>query len=246
MLAITCACTAIGLWWAPGSVSAEPAPGNNLVTQLLDVASVQADQPYAFQNPRDGWVFVSVSPGDGKTTVSLTPEAGGKARILRGVENGTDLEIMQQLPAGAYQLHVRGKDVSRLIVRAIPELIYTGLGYPCPTRADGSSPWLESFGPYDWAFLDRHRMLQNFNVILERGDPRPENVRHLEDWRGQGKMVLTSSFVDWLRPRVESFTVDAVLEEWSRYGFGTDGIDGTLMSEFSPGYFSPDEYAVVT
>ncbi len=243
------AIAAMCMWCAPGAAAADEALRNNLVTELLDVASVQ-DEAYAFRNPRDGWVFVSVIPGTGKTTVSLVPslaqDAKGEARVLRGIETGAALEIMQQLPAGAYRLHVRGGDSSRLVVRAIPELIYTGLGYPCPTRADGSSPWLESLGPYDWRFLQRNRMLENFNVILERGDPRPENVSHLEDWRDQGKKVLTSSFVDGLRSRVESFTVDAVFKEWSKRGFGTDGIDGTLMSEFSPGYFSADEYAVLT
>jgi hypothetical protein len=242
------AVAAMCMSWAPGSAPADevldgvPHLRNNLVTELLDVASVQKKAAYTFQNPRDGWVFISMIPGAGETTVSLAPAPKAEARVLRGVENGTALEIMRLLSAGAYRLHVRGEDSSRLVVRAIPELIYTGLGYGCGTRADKSSPWLESFGPYDWRFLEDNKLLENFNVILERGDPRPQNVRPLEAWRAQGKKVLTASFVDWLKTRLESITADAVFTEWSKYGFETDGIYGTLMSEFGDGSWQANDY----
>lgn len=224
-------------------------PRNNLVTDLLDVASVQKEVAYTFQNPRDGWVFISMTPGTGEATVSLSPDPKGEASVLRGVENGSALEIMRQLPAGSYRLHVSGENTSspvRLVVRAIPELIYTGLGYPCGTRADKSSPWLASFGPYDWRFLDQNGLLENFNVMLERGDPKPENVRPLETWRAQGKKVMTASFVDWLKTRLESITAEAVFTEWSKYGFGVDGIYGTMMSEFGDGSWQVNDYPAMT
>ena len=214
---------------------------NNLVAELLNVEFPQkeAARTYAFTNPRDGWVFISVTaPVEDLDRVILTidPDPESEAGILYGLNHGGAVEFMRQLPAGTYQLNVRCEGSARpsnVIVRTICELIYTGLGYDCPTRGDQSSPWLASYGPYDWKFLENENLIENINVILERGETRPENVDPLEKWRKQGKKVLTASFVDWLAQRQGPITGSSVFAEWSKYGFSDDAYYGTLMSEFS-------------
>ena len=227
---------------------------NNLVAELLNVKTPQkdADKEYTFKNPRDGWVFISVTaPAGGfdKMVLSIDPVPEGEAGIVHGIEKGETLEVMRQLPASTYKLHIHCADAARptaLIVRAIPELIYTGLGYDCGTRPDKSCPWFKSYGPYDWEFIERINLIENLNVILERTS-KPENAQHLEDWRTQGKKVLTASFISWLTRKYQPVTAEAAFTEWSKYGFQTPGYHGTLMSEF--GSSGPDhakEYPAFT
>ncbi len=218
---------------------------NNLVVELLNVPPPQqeAAKDYVFTNPRDGWVFISVesaAKGRDNLALSIDPAPEGEAGILHGIEKGGTLEFMRLLPAGTYQLTVRSEGVSRpssLVVRAIPELIYTGLGYDCGTRADKSTPWVESYGPYDWAFIENIDLVENVNVILERGKPRPENADPIQDWRKQGKKVLAASFTSWLTTKYQPLSADDVYTEWTtsewpNYGFEPDDYYGTLMSEF--------------
>jgi hypothetical protein len=232
---------------------------NNLVTELLNVPVHRREsvQDIPFTNPRHGWVFVSVkSPaGDHDNPVlSIDPVPEGEVGTLHGIEKDGTLEFMRQLPAGTYQLRVNGEGVSgpsSIVVRAIPELIYTGLGYDCGTRADKSSPWLESYGPYDWEFLENIDLIENVNVILERGKPRPENARPLQQWRKQGKKVLTASFTSWLTTKYQPLTAEDVYREWStskwpNYGFEADGYYGTLMSEFGNHVPTAEEFPAFT
>ena len=232
---------------------------NNLVTELLNVSTPQREavKDTLFTNPRHGWVFISVesaAKGHDKPVLSIAPVPEGEVAILHGIEKDGTLEFMRQLASGTYQLRVRSEGVSRpssIVVRAIPELIYTGLGYDCGTRADKSSPWLESYGPYDWEFLENIHLTENVNVILERGKPRPENARHLQQWRKQGKKVLAASFTSWLTTKYQPLTADDVYREWStsewpNYGFEADGYYGTLMSEFGNYVPTAEEFPAFT
>ena len=232
---------------------------NNLVIELLDVPAHRRKsvQDISFTNPRHGWVYVSVKLPAGdhdKPVLSIDPVPEGEDGTLYGIEKDGTLEFMRQLPAGTYQLRVNGEGVSgrsSIVVRAIPELIYTGLGYDCGTRADKSSPWLESYGPYDWEFLENIDLTENVNVILERGKPRPENARPLQQWRKQGKKVLTASFTSWLTTKYQPLTAEDVYREWTtsewpNYGFEADGYYGTLMSEFGNYVPTAEEFPAFT
>ena len=132
---------------------------NNLATELLSVPSPQAEasKSYPFTNPRNGWVFVSSTArpqGSDRVIVSIVSDAGGDTIIVHDRTKQPTLEAMRYLPAGDYTLLCRCEGDSRptaLVVRAIPELIYTELGY----WANGVDvPWIKSQGPYDWQFLD--------------------------------------------------------------------------------------------
>jgi hypothetical protein len=232
---------------------------NNLVTELLDVPAHRRKsvQDISFTNPRHGWVYVSVKLPAGdhdKPVLSIDPVPEGEGGTLYGIEKDGTLEFMRQLPSGTYQLRINGEGGSgrsSIVVRAIPELIYTGLGYDCVTRADRSSPWLESYGPYDWEFLENINLTENVNVILERGKPRPENARPLQQWRKQGKKVLAASFTSWLTTKYQPLTAEDVYREWStsewpNYGFEADGYYGTLMSEFGNYVPTAEEFPAFT
>jgi len=226
---------------------------NNLVAELLNVQTPQkeADKEYAFKNPRDGWVFLSVTaPAGGfdKMVLSIDPVPSGEEAAVYGIARGDTLEAMRQLPAGDYKLSVQCEGAGRptaAIVRAIPELVYTGLGYDCGTRADKSCPWLKSYGPYTYEYIEKVGLIENLNVMLERA-ARPENVRGMKDWRKQGKKVLTASFISWLTRQAQPVTADAAFADWSKYGFQGPGYHGTLMSEFGGGPHHAKEYPAFT
>ena len=75
---------------------------NNLVTTLLDIPQAQ-EKDYAFDNPRDGWVFVAI---------------GGE-------------ESMRWMKSGKHE--VKGSAGRLLVVRTIPEIVHSGHGYrPSP------------------------------------------------------------------------------------------------------------------
>jgi hypothetical protein len=227
---------------------------NNMVAELLSVQTTQKEavKEYTFKNPRDGWVFISLTAPDGnfeKMVLSIAPVPEGEEVILHGIEKGETLEVMRQLPTGAYKLSVRCKNTAcptALTVRAIPELIYTGLGYGITARADNLSPFLKNYGPYTWEFIERISLIENLNVILERGATRPENAQHLADWRKQGKKVLKASFTTWLTKQDQPVTAETTYTEWSKYGFQSPGYYGTLMSEFGGGPHFAKEYPAFT
>lgn len=222
---------------------------NNLVAELLSVPIPQAgkSKDYRFTNPRNGWVFVSSTArpqGSDRVLVSIDSAAGGDTVIVHDREKQPTLETMRYLPAGTYNLSVRCEGDGRpttLVVRAIPNLIYNELGY------NADVPWLKSQGPYDWKFLEKAKILENTNAILER-TPRPENAGYLNDWRRQGKKVLSYYNISWLFNKYPQGTVTAenVFTEWTTdRGFSREGYHGIMLDELT-GYQYPDEYPAFT
>lgn len=219
---------------------------NNLVAELLDVGTptMRADGEYRFTNPRDGWVFISstaVTAGEQSVFVTVdTRPADGVA--IEHVEGGNaTVEAMRYLEAGPHTLHVRsegGGRPTRLIVRAIPEIIHAGLGYdPCP--------WFPQYGPYDWEYLRKIGVLDNANVILERTQ-RAENSEHLAAWRDEGKKVFSYYCLPWIPQRGKAFTTENIVEEWaSARGMVEEGYQGIVTDEFTGG-FSAEEYGSFT
>lgn len=222
---------------------------NNLVAELLSVQSPQVEKSksYRFTNPRKGWVWVSSTArlqGSDRIIVSIDSATDKDTVIVYDREKQPTLEAMRYLPAGPYNLSVRCEGASRpaaLVVRAIPELIYNELGY------NADVPHLKSQGPYDWQFLEKAKILENTNVILERTS-RPENVQHLNDWRGQGKKVLSYYNITWIFNKYPQGTVTAenVFTEWTTArGFSSEGYHGIMLDELT-GYQYPDAYPAFT
>ena len=143
------------------------------------------DKAYTFANPRDGWIFTSIDGG----------------------------ESMRWAKAGEQE--VTGLDGKTLIVRAIPEIIHSGLGYR-------PSPWLESFPRYSVAYLEKIGAFKNCNVILER---KPDPDFDIQEWKASGRQI-----------RVRASSVEApaakIYDYWANHRGMQDPYDGIQISEY--------------
>ena len=225
---------------------------NNFAADLLNVqtSQVEATREYAFINPRQGWVFFSLkAPAEsfGTMLLSLYPVPSDEQSMIHGEEKGDTFEAMRRLQTGAHRLIVRCEGAARptaLIIRAVPEIIFSGLGY---------RPWLRSSGVYNMEFLDRVGVLANSNVIKERS-PIPDDAARRRAWRAQGKKIMSASYIDWLRRQGKPITSDSAYHFFSGLfrgsiedyvsGFTKIDRDGTILSEFGGG-FNTEEYSSI-
>ena len=142
-------------------------------------------QPHSFTNPRDGWIFIAV-----------------------GAE-----ESMKWMKAGKHE--VKGAAGKPLAVRAIPEIVHSGLGYR-------PSPFLKSFPRYSVAYLEKIGAFRNANVILER---KPDPDFDIRKWKASGRQI-----------RVRASSVEAkpkeIYDYWANHRGMNDPYDGIQMSEY--------------
>ena len=209
---------------------------NNLVAELLNVKSVQteAQKEYSFNNPRDGWVFISTTAktqGADKVLVSL--DAGPEPVIVHAKGKKSTLEAMRHLPAGPHKLHIRCEGSARpndLVVRAIPTMMVAGLGYSCGANWP-NVPILPCFGRYSMEYLERIGILDNTNTLTEK-NPVPENATYARAWRDQGKRII----VPYMMWEIWQNRPDAngIFKRWTEYrGLASDDYDGIMGDEFS-------------
>ncbi len=120
-------------------------PLNNLVSELLDrpVQAGAAPQTFRFVNPRDGWVFVAVTPASPSPELKVTVD--GKDAVIGATTDR--LEAFRELAAGEHRADVSGVAEARLVVRSVPEI------FDYPPCANSQ---VKENGPYDWAFMKRH------------------------------------------------------------------------------------------
>lgn len=184
---------------------------NNLVTELLNVgprkATSAADN---FTNPREGWVYIATAPGvevsvDGDPVVA--PEA------------------MRWLSAGEHKLSLRVRDrrgLPRVVVRATPTLGYCA--FP-------ANPHVAPFGPYDWAFLQKH-VLPHCNLIV--GNCAAEFRPLMQEWKKRGGKWIAHASVPGLDGK--PVTAEEVEKAWSGNPGMTEPLaDGIIVDEFGPG-----------
>jgi hypothetical protein len=220
----------------PQAKPARPQPGegtktlNNLVTELLNVRNPEGAEhrQYRFINPREGWIFISSDAtveDDGQVWVVIDSAHKEDAAIAHKRGQPQTLEAMRHLPAGEHTLNVyseAGRQNS-LVVRAIPELLYAEIGYT-------PSTFLPGLGPYTWEFLERIGLLNNLNVVLERHPEDDPKEPYAQQWRQQGKKVLTYGNTSSLR----SDTANGAYEYWSKLdGFQRPDRDGIMFDELS-------------
>jgi len=200
------------------TLAAKPTTGkakvlNNLVIELLDVK--QPGSATNFVNPRDGWVYIA-STVNGDVHLSIDGSA---------LETG---EAMRKLTAGEHTITIQsdsGAKLSRLIVRAIPQMLFDSIGYR-------PSPWLKCYGPSNWDFFAKAGIMDVHNVLVERA-ALDENVEHSRRWRARGKHIIYAGFIDRYTPKHKQITADSLFNYLiKRPGFSRDDRDGMLMSEF--------------
>ncbi|KPK68773.1 MAG: hypothetical protein AMJ84_10625 [Acidithiobacillales bacterium SM23_46] len=202
---------------------------NNLVAELANITTFP-DKPYnewRFTNPRQGWVFISSTTraqGADWVRIALDGAAQDEAVIIHEATTSQTLEAMRYLLAGEHTLRVwsQGKPIrKKLIVRAIPELIFCKFQY---------DPHIPEYGPYDWTFLERH-VLPNINTIVGSGDEKHEP--YLETWKKQGKKWIVEAHA---APYFNGWDADKAYRYWSESaGFKNPLMDGIIVDEFGGG-----------
>lgn len=193
---------------------------NNLVTELLDVASPPggAEAVFPVVNPREGWVFISF------TARADTDDPPGV--VLDGQQIHTrrqpgTLEAMRFLSKGPHEVRVTSPaGLERLVVRAVPELVYSVFG---------ADPHVHEYGKYDWDFLSKH-VLPNINVLVVTANKEQEPF--IRQWKRQGRRCLVECGVPGLSGD-NPVTADEAEEFWSSQPGMTDPLmDGVLADEF--------------
>jgi len=222
---------------------------NNLVSELMNAEErgMLGEREIAFMNPRDGWVFFSISGSGG-----IRLDSGGEA-VAAVAEGERTAEAMRRLPAGRHTLRVEGR-LEQVIVRAVPELFYAtypdgpgDIGY-AESVFDGPRPsnsipyWSEGAGleSHDWEFLSGE-VLPNCNVIIV--DPfKPLDERRLREWAESGREWIAATgvpgyFVETggIEGKTGEFaSVERLYEYWtSSPGFRSSHSRGVIADEFS-------------
>ena len=149
-----------------------------------------------FTNPRDGWVLIRT-----------TGEPQRMCYFTKGEH--------------AFQMKHSGE----LLIRAIPELVYTELGYT-------PNPFVKSYGPYTWDYLERAGVLDSANVVLIR-DPKIVDNLKLTQWRQRGGRQLQYYNLSWLLRNVADVTADTAFDAWAGGGMTSEDSYGMMLDELS-------------
>jgi len=189
---------------------------NNLVTELVKTG--QCDGKVEFDNPRSGWVLFLVETERGEDgRISVTLDSAELVMKRRGNE----FHAIRFLERGRHALHLAssgGCPARSLSIRTIPEVIYAN--YP-------SRPNFESFGSYDWEFLNRIGMLDAVNVLIT-GDPGDWTC----EWVREGKRVIQQVAVPGIR-KDDPQTAESIHDYWSgSRGWTHPCSSGLIADEF--------------
>ena len=187
---------------------------NNLVTELLNIRGPErSGKKYTFVNPRKGWIFIS---NNGSDAVTIAVEGAGKPIRIDLVEKRGDAhEAMRHLPAGTYTV---GTSLTRrLIVRAIPQLIYASYN---------SNPKVREFGPYPGEFHQKY-VLGNINTFNGWGKKLMSG-----EWIKRGGRWLTTCSVPTgtkEKPLTVEQAYQYIVKHWA---FSDPRLSGLLADEF--------------
>jgi len=206
---------------------------NNFVSELLSVRvggntdspdseTRSAQSPFAFVNPRKGWVFFSVSY-DHKNVARPAPRAvlddrPGLVRWRPNPDTGA-FEAMQLLDEGEHQIQVQVLSPARLDVRTMPEIAFCY--YP-------SSRHITAFPPYDWEYVERY-VLPHVNTLITRSEV-PQN--EFDQWLSEGRQWISNAGLPGLTSK-EAPAADDVYNYWaSNPGVTEPGFGGIMVDEF--------------
>ncbi len=188
---------------------------NNLVRELLNVSGPDAaGDTHTFETNRAGYVFVA---GSEPTQARLSANDGSMRTIELVKTPEGPAEAMCFLPEGEQKISVA--KATRLIVRSVPELIYSTLGH---------DPQVTPYGPFDQAFLDKY-ILSNLNCLVVNN---PDAHREfLQQWRRQGKRVISDTSA---APYFNKYSAEKACAFWTKtLGMTHPLLDGIIINEFS-------------
>jgi hypothetical protein len=193
---------------------------NNLVSDLLEVASISAPGTFQFTRPSDGWTFFSaVTEGSGSLTVRLEDAAKDDAILTRNAPSASPIEGVRYLKKGEHRLRVNcrgGLRVLKLSVRAIPDLLNCGLRF---------DPAIKAFGHYDMAFFAKDVSPNVTTMIVPSNIQLPKEV--IDDWHRQGK-----HFVAEVGLKQHAKSPDDNFQVWTGVLDRVPFLDGIIINEF--------------
>jgi hypothetical protein len=157
--------------------------------------------------------------GEGSTQLTLDKGEPGEAVVNPAPGPGPVHEAMHWVTKGGHTLHLDLPGtvaVERLTIKAIPQLIYCGLGY---------DPQIKSYGRYDLNFLKRD-ILPNITTLIV-----PNNIKLadsvVEDWHRQGKRFVAEVGIN-----SQAKTADEHAAFWSGFFTNVPFFDGIIINEF--------------
>lgn len=198
---------------------AEPRALNNLATLLLDVAPGPDPETFSFVRPSEGWIFISFTThGDGTIRLTLDKGAAGEAPIVAPAGDGPVREAMHHVVSGRHTLSVEHgtSSLAHLTVKAIPELMHSGLGF---------EPQIKAYGPYDMPFLTRDILPNVTTLIIPSSLKPPDSV--IEEWHRQGKRFIAETGVS-----SEAKTAEEHATYWTSFLRNSPFLDGIIIDEF--------------
>jgi hypothetical protein len=194
---------------------------NNLVSKLLEVAAIPGPRgSFSFVRSGDGWIFISAEcRGNGKVAVNLDDAAKGDAVISQRAADAEHAEGVRYVKKGTHHVHVACQgtaQVERLVVKAIPDLIHSGLGF---------DPAIKAFGHYDMDFFKKD-ILQNATTLFVPAFLKlPQSV--VDDWHRQGKRFIVEFGID---PKCK--TAEDHVANWVALMQKVPFADGFIIDEF--------------
>jgi hypothetical protein len=186
---------------------------NNMCFELLNVQEPGA-KTYTVQNPREGWLFFSIPatqikpPGLVLDGQKITPRRVGE-----------NWETMRYVAQGPHKVALTDASASRLIVRAVGELVYAMYG---------ANPLVPETGKYTWEWLRKH-CLDHYNTIIgpTSMDFAPAEIK---EWTAQGGQWMTQRNLPF------DMDVDGVYDYWTKEpGFAHPQMSGIWADEFGGG-----------
>lgn len=192
---------------------------NNFVTELLNTAlDSSGSSAFSFPNPREGWVFFSISGHN----PAETPRAvlnDNIELVWRGNPGTRALESMRLLTEGEHRVKIEGTSRGRVQIRTIPEMAYCY--YP-------GAPHIAPFGPYNWAFVERY-VLPHVNTLITRNNVRREEF---DQWLREGRQWISNASLPGLESE-EPPPAETVYEVWAANpGVTEAGFSGIIVDEF--------------
>ncbi len=207
---------------------------NNFVDELLNEKIPGQDKTsFKFLNLRDGWIFFSVKTltKNRHRPVAHLDQNSNSLVFRINPETGAN-EAMQFLAKGEHTLDLKHASDSQVIVRSIPEIIYSD--HP-------SSPHITPYGPYDWSYLTKY-VLSNVNTIVTSASSLSET--ELEQWVKEGRNWIVHAGLPGLGKTLPP-TVEEVYESWAKSPGTIDPrFNGIIVDEFNQG--TPDHYLAWT
>ena len=208
----------VSAWTLSAPAQPQPERLNNLTALLLEAAPARTGQPFSFTRPRDGWIFISaVTSGEGEARLAL--DGNEQDTILLSSREGSDREAVRHVTAGSHVLRAaRGSTatIKKITVKAIPELLYSGLGY---------NPQIKSFGTYDMAFLQRD-VLPNITTLIIPASLKLDDST-INGWHRQGKRFLAETGLN-----AAAKTADENAAYWTGFLRDAPFLDGIIIDEF--------------